>query len=52
MVGTDELEGLLETEQLLRSPRNVARLPSVLERDRSDRLPFLGLGDLEGRQEA
>lgn len=52
LVGADELERLLETALLLRSPRNVARLPSVLERARSDGLPFLRLEELKGRQEA
>lgn len=51
-MGADELERLLETAQLLRSPRHVARWPSVLERARSEGLPVLRLDDLEGRQEA
>ena len=52
LVAADELEGLLETAHLLRSPRNVARLLSALERARSQELPALRLEDLEARLEA
>lgn len=36
LLGADELERRLETVQQMRSPRNVAHLPAVLERVRSD----------------
>lgn len=52
LVAADELEGLLETAYLLRSPRNAARLLSALERARSEELPALRLEDLEARLEA
>jgi len=52
LVAADELEGLLETAHLLRSPRNAARLLSALERSRSEELPALRLEDLEARLEA
>jgi antitoxin YefM len=51
MVAADELEGLLETAHLLRSPRNAARLLSALERARGDSLPALRLEDLEAQLE-
>jgi antitoxin YefM len=51
-VAADELEGLLETAHLLRSPRNAARLLSALERAQSDTLPVFRLEDLEGQLEA
>ncbi|MCP9818173.1 hypothetical protein KBZ18_01540 [Synechococcus sp. Cruz-9H2] len=35
LVAADELEGLLETAHLLRSPRNAERLLSALERART-----------------
>ena len=44
-----ELEGLLETAHLLRSPRNAARLLSALERVRSEELPALRLEELDAR---
>ena len=46
MVAADELEGLLETAHLLRSPRNAERLLSALERARREGLPPLRLEDL------
>ena len=52
LVAAEELEGLLETAQLLRSPRNAARLLTALERARSSDLPPLRLEDLEARLEA
>lgn len=52
MVAAEELEGLLETAHLLRSPRNAARLLKALERAQSDSLPPLCLGDLEAQLEA
>ena len=36
LVAADELEGLLETAHLLRSPQNAARLLSALERARGN----------------
>ena len=51
LVAADELEGLLETAHLLRSPRNAARLLSALERARGDSLPALRLEDLEAQLE-
>jgi len=52
LVAAEELEGLLETAHLLRSPRNAARLLSALERARGDSLPALRLEDLEAQLEA
>ena len=52
LVAADELEGLLETAHLLRSPRNAARLLAALERAQSDTLPALRLEDLEAQLEA
>jgi len=52
MVAAEELEGLLETAHLLRSPRNAARLLKALERASSDSLPPLRLTDLEAQLEA
>jgi antitoxin YefM len=52
LVAADELEGLLETAHLMRSPRNAARLLSALERARGDSLPALRLEDLEAQLEA
>ncbi|WP_094554628.1 type II toxin-antitoxin system Phd/YefM family antitoxin [Synechococcus sp. 1G10] len=46
LVAADELEGLLETAHLLRSPRNAERLLSALERARSHSLPTMPLPDL------
>jgi len=52
LVAADELDGLLETAHLLRSPRNAARLLSALERARGDSLPALRLEDLDAQLEA
>jgi len=52
MVAAEELEGLLETAHLLRSPRNTARLLKALERSQSDSLPAVRLADLEAQLEA
>ena len=52
LVAADELEGLLETAHLLRSPRNAARLLSALERARGDSLPTLRLEDFDAQLEA
>ncbi len=52
MVAAEELEGLLETAHLLRSPRNATRLLKALERANSDSLPPLRLVDLEAQLEA
>jgi antitoxin YefM len=52
LVAADELEGLLETAHLLRSPRNAARLLSALERARGNSLPALRLEDLEAQLQA
>jgi antitoxin YefM len=52
LVAADELEGLLETSHLLRSPRNAARLLAALERAQSDTLSALRLEDLEAQLEA
>jgi antitoxin YefM len=46
LVAAEELEGLLETAHLLRSPRNAERLLSALERARREDLPTLRLEDL------
>ena len=51
-MAADELESLLETAHLLRSPRNAARLLSALERARSEVLPPLPIEALEARLEA
>lgn len=51
IVAAEELEGLLETAHLLRSPRNAARLLAALERARSEGLPTLRMDDLEARLE-
>ena len=52
LVAADELEGLLETAHLLRSPRNAERLLSALERARHEDLPCLSLDDLTATLEA
>jgi antitoxin YefM len=51
LIAADELEGLLETAHLLRSPRNAARLLSALECARGESLPALRLADLEAQLE-
>ena len=52
LVAAEELEGLLETAHLLRSPRNAERLLSALERARREELPPLFLEDLSATLEA
>lgn len=52
LIAAEELEGLLETAHLLRSPRNAARLLSALERAQAETLPTVRLDDLEARLEA
>jgi len=47
LVAADELEGLLETAHLLRSPRNAARLLAALERAQAETLPAHPLEELE-----
>lgn len=47
LIAAEELEGLLETAHLLRSPRNAARLLSALERAQAETLPTVRLDDLE-----
>ncbi len=49
LVAADPLERLLETANLLRSPRNAARWLLVLERTPSGELPALRLKDLDCR---
>jgi antitoxin YefM len=51
LVAAEELEGLLETAHLLRSPRNAERLLSALERARREDLPPLRLEDLSATLE-
>ncbi|MFM7361724.1 MAG: type II toxin-antitoxin system Phd/YefM family antitoxin [Cyanobium sp.] len=52
MVAAEELEGLLETAHLLRSPRNASRLLTALGRAHTEELPALRLADLAARLEA
>lgn len=47
LVAADELEGLLETTHLLRSPRNAARLLAALQRAKAETLPARPLEGLE-----
>ena len=47
LVAADELEGLLETAHLLRSPRNAARLLAALERAQAETLPARPVEELE-----
>jgi len=47
LVAADELEGLLETAHLLRSPRNAARLLAALERAQAENLPAHPIEELE-----
>jgi len=51
-VAAEELEGLLETTHLLRSPRNASRLLTALGRAQCQELPALRLANLEVRLEA
>jgi len=47
MIAADELESLVETAHLLRSPKNAERLLSALARARSETLPDTPLADLQ-----
>jgi len=47
MIAADELESLLETAHLLRSPKNAERLLTALARARSEDAAPLSLADLE-----
>jgi antitoxin YefM len=47
MIAADELESLLETAHLLRSPKNAERLLTALARARSEDTAPLSLADLE-----
>jgi antitoxin YefM len=47
MIAADELESLLETAHLLRSPKNAERLLTALARARSENLAPISLIDLE-----
>ena len=49
LVAADELEGLLETAHLLRSPANAERLLRALNRVSEQTLPPTDLDDLERR---
>ena len=46
LVSADELESLLETAHLLRSPKNAARLLTALARAQTERLEAETVGDL------
>jgi len=50
MIAADELEGLMETAHLLRSPKNAERLLTALQRARTGKLKPAALSDL--RKEA
>ncbi|WP_020562816.1 type II toxin-antitoxin system Phd/YefM family antitoxin [Methylosarcina fibrata] len=47
MIAADELESLLETAHLLRSPKNAERLLTALARARSENVAPISLADLE-----
>ena len=49
MIAADELERLVETAHLLRSPKNAERLLTALARARSDALPATPVSDLQKR---
>lgn len=49
MIAADELESLVETAHLLRSPPNAERLLAALARARSTDLPPMPLADLQKR---
>lgn len=51
MIAADELESLLETAHLLRSPQNAERLLTALARARSGNVEPLSLADLEQKLE-
>lgn len=46
LIAADELNGLMETAHLLRSPRNAARLLEALHRAHTQALPPTDPGDL------
>jgi len=47
MIAADELESLVETAHLLRSPKNAERLLTALSRARSESLPAMTVDDLQ-----
>lgn len=47
MIAADELESLMETAHLLRSPRNAERLLSALSRARKNELQPISVEELE-----
>ena len=47
LIAAEELEGLLETAHLLRSPRNASRLLAALERARSGSGRLKSIADLK-----
>lgn len=49
MIAADELESLVETAHLLRSPKNAERLLSALTRARSETSPDTPLSELQSR---
>lgn len=49
MIAADELESLMETAHLLRSPKNAERLLMALGRARSESLQPMSLIDLQNR---
>jgi len=49
LVAADELEGLLETAHLLRSPANAERLLRALNRAQEQTLPSTDLDELEAQ---
>jgi antitoxin YefM len=49
MIAADELQSLLETAHLLRSPRNAERLLAALARARSEDLPPMSVSVLKER---
>jgi len=49
MIAADELQSLLETAHLLRSPKNAERLLAALARARSEELPPMSIQALEER---
>lgn len=52
MIAADELDILIETAHLLRSPRNAERLLSALSRARGETLPATSISDLEKQARA
>lgn len=49
MIAADELQSLMETAHLLRSPKNAERLLAALERARSGEVPPTSVAALEKR---